>query len=114
VLGASFLISCFLICQATLVHCRENRSDRMAVGSDGQIDIHEYLFQPHSVGILERPLQQWFCYFKSDKLLIRSGGVATLGRLKNIKCELRLGVGIRIVRIGYQRPELQSKLRVET
>src|SRR5439155_1075335 len=92
---------------------REHRPDRTAIRSDGEIDIHEYLFQSHPVGILKRPLEQGFCHFKTDEAFICSGGVAALGGLKDIKCELGLAVGRLVVGIRHQLSELQAKLRVE-
>src|ERR1035438_5836685 len=92
---------------------RKNRPDRMAIRSDGEIDIHEHFFQPHPVGVLKRPIKQGLGHFKTDEVFICSGGVTALGRLIDIKSELRLIVGSRIVGIRYQFSELQLELRVE-
>jgi hypothetical protein len=94
-------------------HSRQNRPYCTAIRADGEIDIHEYSFQSHPVGILECSLEQGFRHFKSDEAFVCGGGVAAVGRLKNIKGEFRLAVGERIVGIRYQLPELQPKLRIE-
>ena len=112
-LGASFLISCFLICQATLVIAGRivptaRRYDPMVRSTS-----RNTFSSRHPIGILKRPLEQGFCHFKSDEAFVCSGGVAALGGLKDIKSELRLGVGMRIVGIRYQLSEFPAKLRVE-
>ena len=85
----------------------------MTIGPDGEIDVQEYLFQPHSIGILKRPVEQELGDLKSDELLVRGGSIAALGCLKNVESELCLGVGNRIVGISHQLAVLQPKLGIE-
>ena len=92
---------------------RKNRPDRAAIGSDGEIDVQEYFFQGHPVGIQKRPIEQRFGHLKSDEVFVCGGGVAALGCLKDIESELRLAVGKRIVGIRDGLSELPAQLRVE-
>src|ERR1039457_1565771 len=83
------------------------------VRSDRQIDVEEYLLDPHSISVLKGPLEHGFCDLKADKAFVSIRGVAAFRGLKYIESELGLGVREGVVRIRDRIPEFQAKLRVD-